>query len=296
MNILISVNRNYFEAAIIMLRSLFYNNSGYDFTIYLFHSELDDKRLEIIRRLIENHNGILVIQKIDDAILKDIPVALLSKETYYRLMAPSLLPNDLDRILYLDIDMLITGDIKGLYEAEFGNNLFMAVPDTSNGVELFKKKLRLRKHNVYINAGVLLFNLKKLREEFDLETALNFAKKNPDKVPNCDQDVINGLYNDRIGHLDWSYNYEARFHSIKEVLCYPFVYHKTLQQIRIIHYMGSKKPWKKDFDGKYLREYCKYSINTSYQKEIERNIRYSFVNIIKYCIKNAGDKLKGYLE
>lgn len=287
MNILISTNNNYYEAARILLRSLFYHNRDAGIKIYLFHSDLKSGKIERMRRYIEKNNGELFVKEIDDSVMKNVPVKMLSKETYYRLMAPQLLPDDLDRILYLDIDMIVVGEIRKLYESDFGNKLFMAVPDTSLGLEPLKRKLQMKKESVYINAGVLLMNLKMLRQEFDLTEALEYAKKYPNRVPNCDQDVINGLYHERIGHLEWIYNYEARFHSVMDILTYPFQRRRLQKEIKIIHYMGANKPWKPDFQGKFLKEYGRYAGNTAFQQGVESNKRRYFINIMKLIWKLA---------
>lgn len=281
MDILISVNIAYYEAALIMLRSLFYNNSDCEIVIYLFYAELGERHIARIRNLINKNNGVLYVIKIDDEILKNVPVGSLSKETYYRLMAPALLPQHLDRILYLDIDMIITGNIRDIYQVDFQNKFFMAVPDTLLEVDNIKKKLRMKKDSVYVNAGVLLMNLKLLRKEFDLKRALEYAIRNPEKVPCCDQDVINALYYEQIGYLDWIYNYEARFHSISEILTFPLQLKYLRRNIKVIHYMGSRKPWKSGFNGKFLREYYFYAKHTSYEKEIRRNMYCRFINIAK---------------
>lgn len=293
MNILISVNRSYFEAARVMLRSLFINNKGVEIAIYLFHSELDAKKINILRHLIEHNNGTLFVKEIDDAVMRDVPVSALSKETYYRLMAPSLLPEYLNRILYIDIDTIVVGNIRKMYETDFNGNLFMAVPDTSSGIETVKKNLRMKKSSVYVNAGILLMNLELLRQEFNLEEALDYAKKYPDRVPNCDQDLINGLYTERIGYLEWNYNYEARFHSISEVLIWPFQYRKLLDEIKIVHYMGAGKPWRPGFCGKYLREYCKYAKHTVFRDEISKNMQNRLNYMARFTWQKTIDKWKG---
>ena len=296
MNILISTNDNYYEAARILLRSLFYHNRDTSIKIYLFHSDLNAKKIGQMRRFAEKNGGELFEKEIDDNVMKDVPVAMLSKETYYRLMAPRLLPENLDRILYLDIDMIVTGNIRKIYEADFGNKLFMAVPDTSVGLEPLKKKLHMKKNSVYINAGVLLMNLEKLRQEFDLEEALEFARKHPDRVPNCDQDVINGLYNERIGHLEWDYNYEARFHSLRDILSYPFQCRRLQKKIKIIHYMGADKPWKPDYHGKFLKQYCRYAQHTAFEGEVRQNMKSYMFHLAKLAGKMIADDMKGIIN
>ncbi len=280
MNILISVNDAYYDAAKIMLRSLFRNNMDCNIVIYLFYTKIGKKELIRLEKFIEKNHSVLYTMEINDEILEDVPIGNLSKETYFRLLAPRLLPKDLDRILHLDVDMIITGNIKEIYGMNFNNNLFMASPDTSLGIENTKKNLHMKNSDVYINAGVLLMNLKLLRKEFDLDKMIGYAMSHPDEVPNCDQDLINKFYHDRIGYLDWEYNYEARFHSVLDIFAYFIQRNRLVKTVRIIHYMGQKKPWKPEFDGKFLREYYQYSKNTSYETEVKNNIRKRLKNII----------------
>lgn len=281
MNILIPINHAYYDAARIMLQSLFRNNKNCNIVIYLFYTNIENKQIIELKSLIEKNHSILHVIKINDDMLKNVPIGSFSKETYFRLFAPLLLPPDLDRILYLDIDMIIAGSIRKIYESDFKNNLFMAVADTSLGIEEAKKTLHMNNSDIYVNAGVLLMNLDLLRKEFDMEKVIGYAVKHPDKVPNCDQDLINKFYHERIGYLDWKYNYEARFHSVLEILMYPFQMKFLLKKVRIVHYMGQKKPWKPGFNGKFLREYYRYARHTSYAEEVRKNMQRRLVNIIK---------------
>lgn len=281
MNILIPINDAYYDAAKIMLRSLFCNNTDCNIVIYLFYAKIEKKKLLELRTFIHKNHSVLYAIKINDDILENVPVGAFAKETYFRLVAPFLLPKDLDRVLYLDTDMIITGSIREIYDLKFNNNLLMAVPDTSLGIENVKKNLHMKNSDVYVSVGTLLMNLELLREEFDLEKMLGYAVSHPDKVPNCDQDLINKFYHDRIGHIDYIYNYETRFHSILDLFVYFIQRKRLLKEVRIIHYMGHKKPWKPDYDGKFLREYYRYSKHTSYEKDIRDNISKRFTNIIK---------------
>lgn len=293
MNILISVNEDYYNAAVIMLRSLFFHNKNHHVAVYVFHSELSAKRVKGLANLVERNEGTLHVIKINDEIFANVPVGRLTQATYYRLLAPGLLPSDLDRILYLDIDMIIVDSIDKIYYSDFNSKLFLAAPDTLMEIEEVKKNLRIKQDNVYINAGVLLMNLDLLRKEFNLDEALGYAIKFPDRVPNCDQDVINALYHKRIGLLEWTNNYEARFHEISEILAYPFIFKKILKDIKIIHYMGAKKPWKPQYDGKFLREYYRYSIHTPYEKEVRKNMQKRYLNILKLIKQMAVKEIKG---
>lgn len=288
-NILISINTAFFDAARIMLKSLYANNHE-KIALYVFYSELDQKKIYELRRWMKKNCYELHLMKIDDSMLQGVPVAALSKETYFRLFAPQFLPKDVHKILYLDSDMIISGNISACYHLDMKDNLFMAVPDTSDGVDEMKQLLNMQTAT-YINAGVLLMNLDLLRKEFDLKKVLLFAKKNPDKVKTCDQDLINGFYHDRIGIMKWEYNYEARFHGFRDVIKYPLFYLKNTKNIKVIHYMGADKPWKTGFHGKYLILFYKYARNTRLQKIVAKNILIWPFAVLKHFVKGYLSRL-----
>lgn len=283
MNILIPINNAYFGTAMIMLKSLFANNSE-KIVLYVFYSELERNKLAGLRKWVnQNDEEIKIIKIDDDSMMQGVPVASFSKETYFRLFAPLLLPENVHRVLYLDTDMIINGDISDCYHLDFHENLFMAVPDTSLGIDEVKKKLNIGR-DIYINAGVLLMNLDLLRKELDLKELLLFAKKHPDQVQNCDQDLINKFFHDKIGLIDWKYNYEARFHGLLDFINYPFFYLKYRKKIKVIHYMGADKPWKENYHGKFSIIFYKYTRKTILQHVAFKNILIWPLSVLKFFL------------
>ena len=81
MNILISVNDAYYDAAKIMLRSLFRNNMDCNIVIYLFYTKIGKKELIRLEKFIEKNHSVLYTMEINDEILEDVPIGNLSKET-----------------------------------------------------------------------------------------------------------------------------------------------------------------------------------------------------------------------
>lgn len=279
MNILISTNKKFLEASRTMLISLEASNKEEKLNVFLFYSELNKNDILRLSSVIAKHGNTFHPILVDDSCFAGIPINLLSKETYYRLLAVKLLPDRIDKILYLDSDMVITGKLNELYETDLNGYFYAAAPDTSNGVNDLCMLLHIPSKYTYINAGVLLMNLAELRKKFNLEEALDFAKKNPHLVPNCDQDVINGLYYDKIKIIDGKYDYEARFHSFLEVVTYPFewIKNKKNKNIVIVHYMGKDKPWHKGYWGKYGFEFYKNARYTFFNK-------YSFYNFVTWPV------------
>ena len=151
--------------------------------------------------------------------------------TYYRLFLPDLFPT-ISKGLYLDSDIVLLDDVAKLYFADLGDNLVGAIPDAS--VQLFSEfsnyveKVLQVDHTKYFNAGILLMNLKKLRE-FGLERRfVSLIKKVTFKVAQ-DQDVLNYLCKDRVTYLDPRWNVMPLGEKVND----PF----------LVHYNLMFKPW-----------------------------------------------------
>lgn len=84
-------------------------------------------------------------------------------ETYYRILGINLLPESVDRILYLDVDMVIRGSLNALYEMELGSAAFAVCEDIYGIINGFhaanKRRLRIPEQYSYFNAGVMLYNV-----------------------------------------------------------------------------------------------------------------------------------------
>jgi len=86
----------------VMLKSLFINNPGQRFTIYLMHSGIADEDMQLLDQYIRAQDGRLEVLCIEDHYFQDAPTLLhYTKEMYYRLLASKFLPQELDKILYL---------------------------------------------------------------------------------------------------------------------------------------------------------------------------------------------------
>ncbi len=261
-NILFTLNSNYLKPLKIMLKSLFINNPNEMFTFYLMHSSIGDEEINDLKAYIEKHNAGLVVIKVDDSYFDDAPVLLhYTKEMYYRLLAFKFLPESLDKILYLDPDILVINPIRPLYETDLDGYLFAAAYHDKITVKEINK-IRLAPYNIdaYYNSGVLLMNLALQREIINEQDIYNFVEKNRAKLIMPDQDILNALYSRKIKSLDEKlYNYDARFYRYYKLLTngtcdIDYVAKNTV----ILHFCGKKKPWKKNYNGKFHILYKHY--------------------------------------
>jgi len=262
MNILVTLDSNYIKPLKIMLKSLFLNNLEDEFTIYLMHSSISDEELDDLSDFISAHGSQLENLYIGDEYFNDAPTLLhYTKEMYYRLLAYKFLPKDIDRVLYLDPDILIINSIKTLYNMNIEDYLYAAAYHDKISVKEINK-IRLNSYGIeaYYNSGVLLMNLELQRKTIVEDEIYEFVEKNHSKLIMPDQDTLNALYSKKIKSIDEKlYNYDARFYLYYKIMSSGvWDIDHVIKNTVILHFCGKKKPWKKDYNGKFHSLYKHY--------------------------------------
>ena len=151
---------------------------------------------------------------------------------YYRVFASEILPNDVDRILYLDCDMIVKKDLIDLYNENFDNNLAIGCRD------IHEKQCRERLGlDLYINSGMMMINLKGWREENIQSRFVDYIRGNSESIVWHDQDIINCVLSGRIKITDNRWNVQVC------TFCDSEEQNIIGRDGFIIHYISSKKPW-----------------------------------------------------
>lgn len=181
----------------------------------------------------------------------------LSAATYCKVLVPELLgPLPEEKALYLDCDVIVTGDLSPLWRADITGFALAAVADI--GGEARKRALSIPGHLPYFNAGVLLFNLKKWREEGLSDKVMAYAAKHRDRLVFHDQDALNAVL-----HRDWL-ELPAEWNVQTNMLARSYRGTRPSRPM-LIHYTGTSKPWHYDNVHPYKREYDAYSRLTAWQ-------------------------------
>ena len=207
-----ATDENYAPYLAIALRSLKDNASeNFFYGIHVLHTGISDKTARRIERIGDENFSIRFVDVSEK--LNDLADGLHLRDyytftTYYRIFISELFP-EYDKALYLDSDIILNGDISELFAYDLGDNLVGAVTDeTVQGVEPFrryvKKALGIEPER-YFNAGVLLMNLKKFREEDFFGRFNHLLKKYKFKVAQ-DQDYLNVLCKNRVLYLGGEWN------------------------------------------------------------------------------------------
>ncbi|MDD6308136.1 MAG: glycosyltransferase family 8 protein [Clostridia bacterium] len=250
-NILVTLDENYIKYMNVMITSLLESNQGCAFDIYLLHTDIPDVALNETRNILKAGGNLIPI-KAENIGLDDAPTtARYPKEMYYRIFAAKYLPDTLDRVLYLDPDLIVNGELGSLYHLPMDQYYFAAASHTGQIMTMVNSlRLDMDDESPYINSGVMLINLELLRKEQRYKDVFEFIKKRKNFLILPDQDIISGLYGSKILALDtFKYNMTENLYMTHA----PFEKNMNIDWVRknsvIIHYCGRNKPWKPNYIG-----------------------------------------------
>lgn len=197
MNLLFAINGGYIPTFLGCMRSVLLHGGASHYEVFILHSDLTDGDEADIRTALPDVDFHFVF--VDPAMFDGFPESKrYPRQIYYRIAAPLLLPDTLERILYLDADTVIINPLTTLYATPFGDAYFMACTHTRKLLEkLNAARLGMDEAAPYINTGVLLYNLPALRADLDMERVRAFADEKQDVFLLPDQDILTALYGDR---------------------------------------------------------------------------------------------------
>jgi lipopolysaccharide biosynthesis glycosyltransferase len=191
--------------------------------------------------------------KMDISVCKGFPTVKRYPFTiYYRIFAPLLLPEGVERVLYLDCDLVAHNSFDEFYDSDFCGSYFIACSNTGAFLTAFNRiRMGVAKGYVYMNTGVVLMNVKALRQVITVEGIRNYTVKNKPRLMLYDQDVLFGLYGDRIKKEDFrKYNLSDRHFSRLRLSANGKIDEQWVEENNVfVHYIGTNKPWKDGYRG-----------------------------------------------
>ena len=248
MNIMISINREYMKYACVMLMSLKEHHKDILLSVYILHNELADEDFQMMDEIIGPEGIELIPVYIPEGTVKDFQMGDWPEVNAYRLLATDLFGGSLDRILHLDADILITGDISEFYNTPFEDNYLVACPDYLSDDERCQKCRQYGKDEdaVFFNAGVLLFNISKLSSEgFYYAVYADILKKYPNiKIEYPDQDMLNLLFGNKTKYMDRiRYNYSPLYYKMNDKEHSYGSPQELERNCSIVHMISGTKSW-----------------------------------------------------
>ena len=173
----------YINQTVVSMKSALEHNEQVEFII--MYSKLSAESMQKLGAV----GGSLRLIKMDESQFADLTLSKwVTVQAWFRIKLPDLC-KDLDKVLYLDCDTLIRGNLDELFSLDLTNKYLAGVKDVW-GVSKYVKSLDM-KSGVYVNSGMLLFNCDYCRKEHFFDKVVDFAKNNAKIIEFCDQDSIN---------------------------------------------------------------------------------------------------------
>lgn len=288
MNIVVISDENYAIQSAVMLLSFFESNKNLHNEIYYISTGISNKSIEKIETLCREYNSRLHYILFDENLLSQFDgIGYWSKYTFMKLFIPQVLPGIVDKVLYLDVDMLIIDNLQSVYNMDLGENAIAAVEDVPNSQSCCKR-CGLPKKSLYINSGFMLLNLSAWRKEWGKNSFYKYVEDYKSKMKINDQDVINSIFTGRIKPLDWRYNVTSFFFGLSSSIwkLYPKEYKRVRRYPAVIHFTNSNKPWKETCVHQYAKRWRNTLYRTHFTNESFKN---SFSSTIKLFIYNIVD-------
>ena len=231
----------------VVVTSVGINVTSDDVMMYLLHNGLKRSTVKRLQKIADRYNVGLKFLEIDLEILKDCPVDekihFGNIMMYARLLLPSKLPN-LDKVIYLDCDLVVCKDLKSLWETDVNDVAVTMAPDL-----LYQDKATLSRlgiNNNYLNSGVIVMNLDYWRKHDVMKRLLAYISDKGNELIYNDQDSLNAILHDERRQLPVKYNVTPHYF-LKNPYNYPKEMHEEIRDARInpiiFHFLGKIKPW-----------------------------------------------------
>jgi len=246
-------------------------HSAADFDFYVIDDEISIANKRLMRETIKEYDAALHFLTIDKKYFTDAVESDRIPETaYYRIAIPELFRDqDLERILYLDCDMIALADISELWEIDLSGYTLAAVEDAGFHHRLEKMEIACDSTK-YFNSGFMLINMRKWLSENVTNRVLRYIHDNPDKLKFHDQDALNAILHDHWLQLHPKWN--AQSYIMKREVQHPDPegekeYFQARRDPKILHYSGHVKPWDPEFTSSLKKYYEEYEDLTAFSED-----------------------------
>ena len=271
-----------------MARSLIANTRRH-VRLYVLDGGINQENKDRIRSSLPPDQLDLVCLRPDASAVQGLKVGgHLNESTYYRLQLGELLPADVHKIIYLDADVIVLGDVDQLWQKEIGEYCVSAVKDCLTPhmdvatIERYRQysnyyrfrfplrlfeKLKIPPTASYFNAGVMTIDVDTWRRQRVGELVLEYLRENHEHVRFVDQDGLNAVLWDQWNELDPCWNQTTslfRFPNWKSSPYESEAYHEARYHPKIVHFAGGGKPWNAGEMHPHRREFFAFLDQTAW--------------------------------
>lgn len=312
--IAISINEKYAAYAYVLLVSLFEHHAADSITVYIMQSDLTAKTKQLLYSFGEQQGQEIVFVTVSlEQILADLThntregyttdalptTENWSREMYYRLLLGEMIPKEINRVLYLDVDIIVNGNLSEFYFQEL-DNMELAVADdpmiqgnfSLEQQELFRDMESVR----YFNSGVLLYDLEVIRKSYTFLTYIDVARQYQYRLTNPDQDLLNYVHMGKVKYVD-----NTKYNLFSQIAEMEYGGYEYVARHGIIIHFAGRKPW--NYSGVHYsteKIWWDYASETPFYQDMLEKVFYdglwddSYQTIMD--LKKENNELKKNLE
>lgn len=258
-------------SATVMVSSLINTTTPEKFVFYLLTPGLESDTENKLQTAVTRYGAQLKIIDVDISHFNSLNIDLgrFGIGALLRLCMHQYLPKTTKKVIYLDCDLLILGDLAELWKKSLNGLTAGAVTDLCSPETFYKRNQN------YFNSGVLLIDLEKWKKEEIGEKSITYLNNNSKKSKYPDQDALNAILKDKHLLLDLSWNFQPTSYPAYEK---SYVYleerkdelYRSIQRPNIVHFIGSVKPWNPNCTHPLQELFTAYSKKTPWPIDIKK--------------------------
>ena len=231
-HIAFGIDKNFARGMGILIDAIHSHNATENIVFHVFTDGIEPSDVEKLKQLTKYQNISIQIYYIDINVFKSLPTTLAwSYATYYRFIMGKVLYGIVDKVLYIDADILCIGPLAELKNIDMDHNIVLAIAEEG---QFNVKRLGLQ-HGKYFNAGALYIDINKWNDAQIAEQAIALLQQNPEKYTYLDQDVLNILLDGKTCFIDRKWNYLYDMRKMNSELPSGMI---------LVHFIGDK-PWQR---------------------------------------------------
>lgn len=274
MNIVCCTDNNYVIPCGVLITSVCENNSSEDIKIYILTEGISLENQERLKAVVAKYGKQIEFYTVDKKAFANCPISRhITLATYFRLIMTDILPQDIEKVLYLDCDIVVRHSLHSLWNTDIDSYAAGVIPDMSIDDIRIYNRLQYPSYFGYFNAGVLLVNLRYWREKNLSDRFFEIINQYPERLRYHDQDVLNITLREIKLNLHMKYNVQHGYF-FKDPLISRKYWEEREQAIIdpvILHYSGNK-PWFIEFDTPYKKDFAFYLNTSGLDKSFIRHI------------------------
>ena len=246
------------------------NRSADNINIYIISNNISAENKEKLTAIAENFERNIFFTDVSEELEefgKQTDAGSYGINVFGRFFMGKLLSHSIDRLLYIDCDTVINGSLSELFEMDMKGKTVCAVPEPTIYKSVLKS-IGFSEAEPYFNAGVLLIDFKKWVSEDVSGRLVDYYKENGKRLFCADQDAINYVLRGETGMLSPEFNFFTNYKYFsyeflkKESPSYGDIgkaaFERAKSSPRIIHYLGTERPWLRGNLNPYRKIYRKW--------------------------------------